>query len=184
MTIQHTPIIGEAINGTIYKPEGSSRWYCNFRVTGKKLPRCASAFSEAELNAEMEKIDKMFVAEIKRKDERKEESKKRNTEWIEKQRQAIVPGVLLHGSWGYDQTQCELFQVISVNGLTVVARRVAVKENPDRGSWCSRYITPIKGEFVGDETIFRISGGGCKYNSSCTLTVSEWDREYYNSWGA
>jgi hypothetical protein len=99
----------------------------------------------------------------------------------EAMKEQITAGTLLHGSWGYEQTQCELFQVIAVKGFTAEVRRVDSRQEIT-GNGMASNCHPLRDAFIGDPIKLRISAGGCKYRDLCRLTPSDWDRSYYRSW--
>jgi hypothetical protein len=69
----------------------------------------------------------------------------------------LKPGDMLHTSWGYEQTNVEFFQVLSVVKNTVIIREVA--QNRDETGFMSGRCSPIKDNFIGPELKKRVSDG-------------------------
>lgn len=92
-------------------------------------------------------------------------------------------GDVLTGSWGYEQTNPEAYQVVEVVGKSTVKLRqlhlIALNANSDM----SQYVMPDIGNFAGDKVITRraSSDNSVKLHSSCYL--SPWrGNKMYHSW--
>jgi hypothetical protein len=89
-------------------------------------------------------------------------------------------GDLLHYAWGYDQTQCEFFQVTSTTGKSFTMREIGgkhIRANSDM----SEFRSPIKNAFLSDspeitKTSLSMKCGG--------LNLTHEGREHYCSWYA
>ncbi len=121
-------------------------------------------------------------------------SAKRHKEYKDQQRQArkqfkpsIQAGDILCDSWGYDQTNIDFFQVLSVQGLAVVIQEIGhtvVKDS--EGFMCCRVLPDI-GQFLKDSTPEkkRICQGDCIRTSDYGRYAHKWDgSEKYCSWYA
>jgi hypothetical protein len=75
----------------------------------------------------------------------------------EKMREQLVVGTLLHYSWGYDQTNCEFYQIISRQGAKAVIREIAGETVPGSEGFMSCSLTPCPNKFIG-EPITKIIG--------------------------
>ncbi len=82
------------------------------------------------------------------KKERKQ-SRKGNPELLNK----ADPGAIFHWSWGYDQTQCDFFQVIERNGQMVKVRQIASKTVPGSEGSMSDNRIAVKDSFLEKEPI-------------------------------
>lgn len=108
-----------------------------------------------------------------------------------------TPGTILDGSWGYDQTNIEFYQVISTsptsNSITI--REIAQETVPGSGGYDSDQRTPCPGKFIGPERRALVQCG-YKGEAGIHITVSptnpdgyrifldKWDgRPRYCSWG-
>lgn len=57
-------------------------------------------------------------------------------------------GDILHHSWGYDQTNCDFYQVVEVKKASVVLRKIGSETVPgSEGFMCER-VMPVKDAFV------------------------------------
>jgi hypothetical protein len=64
--------------------------------------------------------------------------------------QSLNIGDILHGSWGYDQTQCEYFQVVGLTPKGFILREMAQTTVPNsEGFMCDQRL-PVKDTFTGD----------------------------------
>jgi hypothetical protein len=94
---------------------------------------------------------------------------------------SLKPGVILHDSWGYDQTNVEFFEVISVDGCKVTVREIAHKDL-ESTSWCSCMTEPQKGVYTGQPKTKIVRGSSIKIDSCVSLTI--WNgKPKHKSWG-
>jgi hypothetical protein len=95
-------------------------------------------------------------------------------------------GTVLTGSWGYDQTNVEAWQVVELVGkMTVKLRKVALTNaGGEGGSAMSEMVIPCPDQFAGDEVVTkRVKYGNCVSLDHCSL--SPWEgRPLYSSWYA
>jgi queuine/archaeosine tRNA-ribosyltransferase len=106
----------------------------------------------------------------------------------------IEVGALLHGSWGYDQTNAEFFQVVARLGTTtlVIQKIEGLLVEPLRGGGMSGKVTPVKDSFVDTvQTGVRIRPDGRipvylfgGNTPTCFLELTKEGREHYSSWYA
>ena len=57
-------------------------------------------------------------------------------------------GDILHHSWGYDQTNCDFYQVVEVKKASVVLRKIAAKTVPGSEGFMSQSLMPEKDAFI------------------------------------
>ena len=80
----------------------------------------------------------------------------------EKATQSLAVGTLLHASWGYDQTQCDFYEVVRRPSKYVVVIRRIAGNYTETGRDCGRS-KPCPGQFLegkeGEETTHRIVSG-------------------------
>jgi hypothetical protein len=84
----------------------------------------------------------------------------------------LKEGDILYGSWGYDQTNVDFYQVVQVKDKSVVIRKVegrTVKE--ERGA---DYVAAVPGKFTGPPMVKRVGPGG-RVRIESYLSVSKWD---------
>ena len=119
----------------------------------------------------------------------KEEEKNRRKVLKEKKAENIKVGDILTGSWGWEQTNVEAYQVIDKPAkFTVVLREINVESVKDStlSHGMADHVLPVKDSFVkGSEPIKKRIGnyGNIKINS--IISLSKWDgRKMYRSWYA
>jgi len=91
----------------------------------------------------LEKQIESYNAYKKIKEERKK-ARKGTDEDLKK----IQVGSIFHYSWGYDQTNCEFFQVIEKKGRMVIVKEISQKRIGEAVSCMSDYKMPIKDSFL------------------------------------
>lgn len=123
-------------------------------------------------------FDQSVATTAEWKEKRKSDSARHRDEFLAK----LSPGVILVNSWGYEQTNVDFYQIISVSGRKVRFQRIASRTVRETG-WASGTCVACPNEFIGEvrETIVR--GAGLKLNdwdSVCTF----WDgnEEHYSSY--
>ena len=122
-----------------------------------------------------------FTDRAESKKQYNEENKAKATE----NAKGVEVGSIFHSSWGYDQTQCDFYQVVKkVSAKTVVIRQIASKSVVNsQGHDCENRVCD-KDNFIGEEMTKRIGTYGIKINSFATAKIcEEWD-SFYCSWYA
>lgn len=159
-----------------YTTEGGK--LCAIGYVGKQT-KSAFHFTFRSEDQRTEHINKFFenrAASVAFKTERKE--KKRNFV------PSLKPGDIMHGSWGYDQTNPEFVEVIEVHGKTAIVREIAQASAGNEGFMCED-VKPVKGNYTSDPMVRRIlEGNTIKFNDHCYLSVVGPDHRAYNSWYA
>lgn len=101
----------------------------------------------------------------------------------------IQIGTLLHYAWGWEQTNCEFFQVVERRGQVVTIRRIIGKEVPgsmhSHGMACMLRPAPdaFAGGSIAEKLIKRIGPYGITMPYG-TATPCREDDEFYCSWYA
>jgi len=113
-------------------------------------------------------------------------------------------GDILHNSWGYDQTQCDYYQVTAKTRATVTFKPIASKTVKDSEGFMSRQAVPVKNAFCEGflGALKKYAGMGTEITKkvSCYIQASgelkyyiptrhgwcdKWDgKPNYNSWYA
>jgi len=57
-------------------------------------------------------------------------------------------GDILHHSWGYDQTNCDFYQVVEVKKASVVLRKIGAETVPGAEGFMSESLMPRKDHFI------------------------------------
>lgn len=102
---------------------------------------------------------------------------------LQEQLDRIQVGTLLHYSWGYDQTNCDFYQVVAKKGRSVTLREIGSKSVPgSEGFMCDKRV-PVRDEFIGEPFTKIIGKHGISMDyGSCTPTRD--DEQHYCSWYA
>jgi len=99
-----------------------------------------------------------YLDGLKRRKEWKEEAKAERKAEKEKAKSAWKIGDVLYNSWGYEQTNVDFYQVVSVKGYKVVLKKIASKQVEDsmysHGMACEVVACP--NEFVDDKEYVKI----------------------------
>jgi len=120
------------------------------------------------------------------KKERKEKQKKM-AEGV-----TVNVGDLFYNSWGYEQTNVDFYQVVSVKSKTAVLRRINGKQvGNSAGSSMSCDVSPVKDSFIEgcrEETITKriksYDGKPCFSMECGSLHPTTENSKHYNSWYA
>jgi hypothetical protein len=83
---------------------------------------------------------------VKAKQDRLAEKAKARSEFVN----PYKVGDILYGSWGYDQTNVDFFQILEVGNRSLKIRKIASR-SLETTSWCSEYVEPVKDSFIKDE---------------------------------
>lgn len=57
-------------------------------------------------------------------------------------------GDILHHSWGYDQTNCDFYQVVAIKPASVILRKIGTKTVPGSEGFMSESLVPVKDAFI------------------------------------
>lgn len=68
-------------------------------------------------------------------------------------------GSIFYCSWGYDQTNIDFYQVVSIKGLMLEIRPIG-SEMMEQTSWASGVVTAIKDKFIGQPMKKRLMSTG------------------------
>jgi hypothetical protein len=121
-----------------------------------------------------------------------EEHEKRKQEYTEERKgspellNTVVPGSIFHYSWGYDQTNCEFYQVIERRGYMVLLKELKQESTGADGFMCD-HRTAKKDVFLNDKVLSKkiYFWNGKPHLSFPFGSCSLWDgRPMYCSWYA
>lgn len=99
---------------------------------------------------------------------------------VEAQRVALQVGTILHYAWGYEQTQCEFYEVVARTGYTATLREIGSIDVGPQGGMSTHY-KPNPGHFVGPPICKRITAGGVTMPHGIA-TPCDRDAAQYCSW--
>lgn len=97
-------------------------------------------------------------------------------------RHTLKVGDVLHSSWGYEQTNCDFYEVVAVKGAVVEIREIGSSIVEGSEGYMSDRRLPIPGKHFGEVLRRRPSEGNCvRINESSN--AYPWDgKECYCSW--
>ncbi len=135
----------------------------------------------------MLKIVKRYLEWSVEIEQNKEADKIKRSQELKEFKDKLVVGSILSDSWGYEQTNVEFYEVISINKnkTEVIIRELCHKEVEGSGVSHGMACNVVPGEsFSGDPITKKIrSSYGIKICSSITLSL--WDgKAKYKSWYA
>jgi len=82
-------------------------------------------------------------------------------------------GEVLYGSWGYEQTNCEFWEIIAVTKNGATLRQLGQEEVPGSQGFMSEKVVAKVGQFYGPAVKVRVSGYNTCKIEHCHL--SKWD---------
>ena len=96
----------------------------------------------------------------------------------------VKVGDLFVDSWGYEQTQVDLYQVVAKpSAKTVVVRPIACETVEGSEGHMSREVRAVPNAFIGGEMTKRIDNyGGFKTSSFSCARPTTAEAKHYNSW--
>lgn len=134
---------------------------------------------EQFIQALIERDREASAQEANRKSEREAERRKMVD--------AIQVGMILHYSWGYDQTNCDFYQVTEKRGQMVTIRAIASETVPGSEGFMSDRRRPVRDSFLEGrfaETLKkRISPCGLSMEHGIATPCQD-DTAFYCSWYA
>jgi hypothetical protein len=116
----------------------------------------------------------------------KEMEKKRKKKIAKEELASLSIGDIFVSSWGYEQTNVDFFQLISLKGQTGEFKSISYHTIEVTGPM-SEYVRPSPNEFVGNNTFkARLNGNGFKINSYSHARKIEdpTTSKHYHSWYA
>lgn len=101
----------------------------------------------------------------------------------EKMKAALQIGALLHYSWGYEQTQCEFYEVVGRTAGTVTIREIAAKtvEGSGYANGMADRRLPVPGVFIGPPMKKVIRGSALSMDHG-VATLTRPDQAHYCTW--
>jgi hypothetical protein len=146
----------------------------------------ASFHNLEQAEAHIAELKSKIDAKITRRQAKLQENAKAREEFIN----PYKAGDILYGSWGYDQTNIDFFQVVGVKNRSLQIREIASSSVRDT-SWCSAEVSPVKDRFVKDE-IHRVNLVIRSYNGKTSHSIKSpiygWLNKHeggthHSSWG-
>jgi hypothetical protein len=113
----------------------STKPYANYRYT-----------SMEEAGKAVDKFVQAIIADYERKAEYQKEKKQKAKIMFDN----IKVGDIFYTSWGYDQTNVEMYQVIEKGEKTVMVAEIAQETVPGTEGFMSSNVRPVPNKFVGE----------------------------------
>jgi hypothetical protein len=134
---------------------------------------------ERMYEAQQEFIDNR-LATIEYRAKRKEEQKVKAAELAAN----VEVGDLFVDSWGYEQTQVDLYQVVAKpTARTVIVREIASQTVKGSEGYDCQNVRAVPNSFIGEEMKKRLDNyGGFKTSSYSCARPTTAEAEHYNSW--
>ena len=170
---------GTYATGAIYKPTPKARLRNEKMISGYRFKTTEDAI--AYIQKELTQFEKNIEAS--------KIIKERARVQKEQQAASVDVGDVFHCSWGFEQTQCEFYQVVAKpSPKTVIIRQIAGAHVRTHG-WASEELRPVVDSFVGEEEKIRLSGDWIRFSSyRMASKVSKQELEsgkgFYHSWYA
>jgi hypothetical protein len=127
---------------------------------------------------------KEYLAERKKRYDADQEYKAKRKLERQKAIANLKVGDIFHCGWGYEQTQCDFYQIISIKGQTAVISPIhAVTVPGSEGFDCDRR-KASKDDFFGEQFKKRLNGDSFKITESQTAYKVEnpENTDFYCSW--
>jgi len=93
----------------------------------------------------------------------------------------LTVGSILHGQWGWEQTNNNFYEIVArPSKYTVVIRELAQATTREAG-FMSHYTKAIPGSYIGPELRRRITGPSIRINGSIYVTKEEAGKEHLDT---
>lgn len=155
----------------------------------RPAPRARLGF-KMEFNYRFQSVERMMqylenfiedrIKAKKMREERKIEQKVRAAQLAND----VKVGDLFVDSWGYEQTQVDLYQVVAKpSAKTVVVRPIACETVEGSEGMMCRDVRAVPNAFIGEEMKKRLDNyGGFKTSSFSCARPTTAEAKHYNSW--
>lgn len=127
-----------------------------------------------------EHVDRLIASE-KAREEFRAKMKAEEAAHLAKMMETIQVGTLLHYSWGYDQTQCDYFQVVEKRGRVVILREIGCEVVPGSEGFMSDRRRPVADKFYGEPIRKMIGAYGIRMDHG-SASPCKADEANYCSW--
>ena len=160
---------------------GGSKFICIGYSGKRKKPDFHINFKTPERRDEfIEDYFKGKIRNIKSKADFKSEQKAQ----ADKMFAEVKVGDIFHSSWGWEQTQCDFYQLIGLKGKTGTFRPIHGETTEELG-WASENMKAVPNSFYGDEFKKRLTGSSFKISSFQYVSkVQDINKSFYHSWYA
>jgi len=171
-------------NGIVYTFEDEHRGTKRYLALGFKGNSIKRNFYLAFQNEEKRTahIEKYFEV-LAKVTQRKKEAVDKKRELKKAMAEKISIGTILHGSWGYEQTNPEFYQVVDrPSDFQAIIREIGhTRVSGSEGFDCCQ-VKPLKDNFIGEPLKKMIQPCGISF-SLFNLSPCDPNKEFYKSWG-
>jgi len=100
-------------------------------------------------------------------------------------------GDIFSTCWGYEQTNVEFYEVVSLHGTKTVGLREIARQVVEETSWCSTDVRPVPGKFIDEEVHKRrvsVRGSGSysvavRFSDATHAYRTPPEKSHHCSWG-
>lgn len=128
-----------------------------------------------------EYVEKYLSDRIKVK-QQKEQEKIDDKKRKEAEAKDVQVGDIFHCGWGYEQTQCDFYQVVSKKGITVELVEIGSKTVEGTQGHDCEYQQADPSRVIGEPFKKRLNGNSVKLSSFQYASKCKPDAQFYCSW--
>ena len=175
-------ILQEETNHVVYLYENYSNQICAMAYGGKRK-KADWAYSFKSVEKRKEYVDN-YLAERIKVEEYKVQQKKEAKERKAKDLAEVKVGDIFHCGWGYEQTQCDFYQIQELKGSTATIVEIGSKtEEGSEGRDCE-YQLADPSRTIGEPFKKRLNGKSFKISSFQYVSKVEnpETQSFYCSW--
>lgn len=171
-------------NGVVYTFEeqrNNTNWFLAVGFKGNRI-RNQFYYRFRSAQERLDYIDNFFIGLLK---QQKIRAERKVTMKAQKERlsKRFVVGTVLTGSWGYEQTNREFYQVVEkYSDFKLSIRPIGSEIIEGSEGHDSCYVKPIKNHFCGHPITKMVSPWGISFDNF-TLNPCKDNSKHYKSWG-
>lgn len=99
------------------------------------------------------------------------------------QKEKVQVGDIFKCSWGYEQTQVDLYKILDKRGSKVLVQEIGYK-SVETISWCSEYVQADEDNLIGEPFYKMLNADSIKFSSFQTAyRMEDKKSKCYRSWG-
>lgn len=132
----------------------------------KSLKACIREYYPCGAERRQERIDSWISGLEKEKAEKARRRKDRN------QPHSLKVGDVLRSSWGYDQTNIDYYEVVGLNGRTMVTLR-GIAAKSQGYAWMQGESVPAPGQYIGVPSRHKVDGSNNMVRLSSFASASK-----------
>ncbi len=160
--------------------EHGPRYFAKAWRGKQQKPFANYQFRTAEARATWLSAQKQFEDD---REQRRATRKLERAENLRKTIEGVQIGTILHYSWGYEQTQCEYFQVVYKSGRRVTLREIGSRVVPGSEGFMCDARQPLRDEFIGEPFAKMLNECGVTMDHGIASPCDE-DAKHHCGWYA